>query len=99
MLELLNIRFTYSLRNSHQNSEHKSAIVLRISFRGERRDIFTGLYCFKKNWNAFSGTVVRSDKQATTLNQNLSMIIKSAHNSFDEMRLPESFTIMILLTR
>jgi len=31
MLELLNIRFTFSLRTSHQNQDGKSAIVLRVS--------------------------------------------------------------------
>lgn len=34
MLELLNIRFTFSLRTCHQNQDGKSAIVLRVSFRG-----------------------------------------------------------------
>jgi hypothetical protein len=37
MLELLNIRFTFSLRTSHQNHDGKSPIILRVSFRGERR--------------------------------------------------------------
>jgi len=33
MLELLNIRFTFSLRTSHQNENQRSAIVLRIIFQ------------------------------------------------------------------
>ena len=57
MLELLNIRFTFSLRTSHHNQDGKSAIVLRVSFRGERRDIFTGLYCFEKDWERNAGKV------------------------------------------
>lgn len=51
MLELLNIRFKFSLRTSHQNSDGKSAIVLRITFQGQRSDIFTGLYSFDKDWD------------------------------------------------
>jgi Arm DNA-binding domain len=51
MLELLNNRFTFSLRTSHHNQDGKSAIVLRVSFRGERRDVFTGLYCFERDWD------------------------------------------------
>lgn len=48
MLELPNIRFTFSLPTGHQNEDGKSAIILRVIFRGERRDIFTGLYCLTK---------------------------------------------------
>jgi hypothetical protein len=59
MLELLNIRFSYSLRTSHQNADGKSAITLRVTFRGERRDVFTGLYCFDKDWDRSSGKVLK----------------------------------------
>ena len=51
MLELLNIRFAFSLRTSHHNQDGKSAIVLRVSFLCERRDIFTGLYCHDVDWD------------------------------------------------
>lgn len=100
MLELLNVRFTYSLRTSFQNQEGKSPIVLRISFQGERRDVFTGLYCFKKDWDRSNGKVLKSDERAKTLNENLAMIIKSANNSFDEMRFSrEIFTIDELVNK
>ena len=94
MTELLNIGFTYSCRTSFSNKEGKSPIVLRIAFRGERRDIFTGLYCLPKDWNASSKNVFRSDKTASSLNKNLEMILQSAKNSFDEMRFSrDGFTI------
>ena len=100
MLELLNIRFSFSLRTSHLNIDGKSAIVLRVSFRGERRDIFTGLYCSKKDWKPESGQVARSCKNAITLNQNLEMILQSAKNSFDEMRFSrQGFTIGELIDK
>ena len=38
MEELLNVGFTYSCRTYFSNKEGKSPIVLRIAFRGERRD-------------------------------------------------------------
>lgn len=94
MAELLNISFTFSCRTSHDNKEGKSPIVLRITFRGERRDIFTGLYCFKQHWDASSKRISRLEKQANTINKNLEMILQSAKNSFDEMRFSRQvFTI------
>jgi len=100
MLQLLNIRFTFSCRTSHQNGEGKSAIVLRVTFRCERRDLFTGIYCFSKDWDASNGRVLRTDKTATILNNNLALILKSANNSFDEMRFArESFTIGDLINK
>jgi hypothetical protein len=60
MLERLNIRFTFSLRTSHHNQAGKSAIALRVSFRGESRDIFTGLYCFDNDWDRSECKVAKS---------------------------------------
>lgn len=100
MLELLNIRFTFSLRTSHQNAEGKSAILLRVTFQKERRDVFTGLYCFEKDWDRTVGKVIKSDKNASAINENLAIILKGANNSFDEMRFSrESFTLGELIDK
>ena len=99
-MELLNIRFTFSLRTSHQNQDGKSAIVLWVSFRGDRRDIFTGLYCLEGNWGRSASKVAITDKLAVTLNQNLEMILQSAKNSFDEVKYSrEAFTIGDLIDK
>ena len=50
MLELLDIHFNYLCRTTFQNESGQCPIILRIVFRGERRGIFSGLYCFKDNW-------------------------------------------------
>ena len=100
MLELLNIRFTFSLRTSHQNPDGKSAIVMRITFQGQRRDIFTGLYCFQKDWNKAVGRVKNFEENAKTLNQNLAMILRGAKNSFDELKFSRQvFTMRKLLDK
>lgn len=100
MLELLNIRFTFSLRTSHHNQDGKSAIVLRVIFRGERRDIFTGLYCFEKGWDRSECKVTKSAEKAKTINQNIAMILQSANNSFDEMRFSrQTFTLGELMDK
>jgi hypothetical protein len=100
MLELLNIRFTFSLCTSHQNEAGKSAIVLRVIFRGERRDIFTGLYCLEADWDRSECKVAKAAEKAKTINLNLAMILQSANNSFDEMRFSrETFTIGELMNK
>ncbi|MEP7377602.1 MAG: site-specific integrase [Chitinophagaceae bacterium] len=99
-MQLLNIRFTFSLRTSHQNQDGKSAIVLRVSFRGERRDIFTGLYCLELDWDRSATQVAKSDKRASAVNKNLGMILQSAKNSFDELKFSrETFTIGDLMEK
>lgn len=42
-MESLDIRFTYLLRSTHQNAKGELSVVLRVNYRCERRDIFTGL--------------------------------------------------------
>ena len=43
MQQLLNIRFSFLCRTTRSNADGKNLIVFRISFRSERRDIFTDL--------------------------------------------------------
>jgi hypothetical protein len=59
MLELLNIPINFLCRRTCKNDDDKYPIVMRIIYKGERREIFTGLYCGKKEWD--SNTIVHSD--------------------------------------
>ena len=86
MLELLDIRFTFSRRTAHQNTEGKSPIAMRITFHGQRSDISTGLYCFQTDWDGETGRVKSSDDNARMLNENLAMIRHGAKNIFDELK-------------
>lgn len=86
MLALLDVRFTFICRTSHQNDKGKSPIVLRIVFRGQRRDVFTGLYCSKANWLGSEIKVAKAEKAASTINRNLELIYRKAMNCFDEFR-------------
>ena len=100
MLELLNVHFSFYCRTSHSNKEGKSPIALRVGLRGERRDIFTGIYCFKQDWDATSGKVIKTEKLASALNQNLSMILESAKHCFDELKFSRKvFTIGELINK
>src|SRR5262245_35623225 len=86
MLELLNIRFSYLCRTTRKNEQGKSPVVLRIIFRGERRDIFTGLWCFKCNWDNENSKVKKNEEQAISVNQNLDLIKRKAIFAFDELK-------------
>jgi hypothetical protein len=93
MLELLNVRFTLK-------SRWKIPYCVAHFFRGERRDVFTGLYCFEKDWDHGAGKVNKSEERMKTLNQNPEMILQSAKNSFDEMKFSrETFTIGELIDK
>lgn len=84
MLELLNIRFSYFLRATRKNLEGQSPVILRIIFRGERRDIFTGLYCDDKDWDSKSGRLPK-EKRNQAFNSNLELIQRKAYQVFEEM--------------
>ncbi|MBL7744573.1 MAG: phage integrase SAM-like domain-containing protein [Chitinophagaceae bacterium] len=86
MTKLLNIRFTFACRTSHVNKEGKCPLILRVIFGGQRREIFTGLYCLSINWNTTEQTVERGESSAKTLNQNLSLILRKAIDAFDELK-------------
>lgn len=94
MAELLNIRFSFSCRTSHNNQEGKSPVILRIIFRKERRDIFTGLYILSSNWDRQQQRISKEESQHSSLNQNLHLILRKATDAFDELRFSRNpFTI------
>jgi len=86
MLELLNIKFSYFLRSSYQNGEGQLPIVLRVIYRNERRDMFTGLYCLASEWDNKKGSMKGSAKPAIAMKQNLDLIIHKAHEVFENLK-------------
>jgi site-specific recombinase XerD len=100
MLELLDVRFSFLCRSTHQNKEGKNPILLRLSFRNSRRDIFTGLYCSRKYWDSKEARVMRGDKEALAINRNLEIIRRKANDVFDSLRFSgEDFSIDELLNK
>ncbi|HTE25388.1 site-specific integrase [Flavitalea sp.] len=86
MQQLLNIRFSFLCRKTRANSEGKNPIVFRITYRQERRDIFSGLYCDFKDWDAESGRLKHLNKQSAALNNNLELIKRKANDLFDQFK-------------
>jgi hypothetical protein len=85
-MELLNIRFHFLCRSTYANSDGHSPIVLRVIFRGQRKDIFTGLYCDVQDWDPTSQQVFNAEKNSTTINKNLELIARKAHGCFEQLK-------------
>ena len=83
MLALLDIRFSFLCRATHTNEDGKHPIVLRINFRKNRKDKFTGLSCSKEAWNSQNGRLHNIGKDAITINKNLELILRKSNNAFD----------------
>lgn len=85
-MELLHVRFSFLCRSTRANEEGKSPLVLRILYRGERRDIFTGLYCDKKEWNPKNLRLHRLNKTCGAINNNLDLIQRKAFEVFEQLK-------------
>jgi site-specific recombinase XerD len=93
MLELLNIRIGFINRKSHANEEGKFPIILRVTYRDQRRDSFTGLYCDRDDWDVRNGRVYFT-KSTIGINRNLEVIHRKALDAFDKLKFAgEPFTI------
>jgi len=86
MPELLDVRFSFFCRTSHKNKEGRHPIILRITFRGGHRDIFTGLYCSKEDWDSDTSRVLKTDKEGISKNRNLDTILRKTNDVFDSFR-------------
>jgi site-specific recombinase XerD len=86
MLELLNIRISFLCRRTYKNDENKYPIVMRIVYRCERRDIFTGLYCGKKEWDSKHNRLFRLDKYSNAVNENLDLIQRKTFEAFENLK-------------
>ena len=85
-MEFLNIRFSFICRTTRRNDDNKCPIILRINYRSERRDIYTGLYCDPENWDCKTGKLSTVSKVSPAFNKNLDLIVHKAHQAFDELR-------------
>ena len=99
-MHLLDIRFSFLCLGTHLNEQGKNPVILRIHFNNNRRDLFTGLYCYKIDWDAANNKVLKTDKSFHAINQNLDVILRNATNDFDAMRFSrENFSIDELIDK
>jgi len=99
MQQLMHIHFSFLCRSKRSNKKGESPIVLRIIY-SERRDLHTGLYCVKDDWDIEAGSVKSHCKQPSTINRNLELINHQALNRYDELKFSGNpFTIDELVNK
>jgi hypothetical protein len=84
--QLIDMKFLFFCRATYANKQGLSPIVLRIIYRGQRADIFTGLNCNPDSWNATSQRVSGKDKTTSVINENLDDVTLRCKEKFDEMK-------------
>ena len=82
----MQVHFNFLLRQNRVNKLGESPIVLRIIFRGERRDLYTGLYCKIQEWDSYTGMMNPLSKKSISINKNLDIIKFKAIQIFDELK-------------
>lgn len=100
MVSLLNVHFSFLCRTGRSNKKGESPIVFRVIYRDQRRDLYSGLYCNSRDWNAQFERVGPKNNQAETINQNLEKIKFNAIQLFDQLKLAGlPFTLDDLISR
>ena len=82
----LDIRFSFFCRSSYTNKSGSNPIVLRITYRSQRKDIFTGLSCLPHQWDAVSQRVKGRGRTATQINGNLDYFNLQCKEQFDSLK-------------
>ncbi len=94
----LEIHFTFFCRSTRQLENQESPIVFRTIYRGQRKDVFTGLSCPPKFWLKEEKRVSHKHKPAPEINKQLQSILFSATQSFQNLKFArEEFSIDELL--
>jgi site-specific recombinase XerD len=90
----LEIYFTFYVRSSVRYQEGGCPIVFRVNYRGERKDIFTGLTCPPAMWLKNERAVKHEYPGSTVINKNLHQILAQAEHHFQRLKfMGEEFTI------
>lgn len=96
----LNAHFSFLCRTGRRNKKGESPIVLRVIYRDQRREIYSGLYCVVSQWSPEFEKVKVKEKRDETINNNLEKIKFNAIQIFDQLRMAGApFTIDELVGR
>jgi hypothetical protein len=84
--EAIDLRISFMLRRTTLNEEGKSPIVVRVSYRDEIRDTFTGLYVEDRFWIKRVGKVEPNNPKASVINGKLSKLAHRVYEHFEELK-------------
>jgi site-specific recombinase XerD len=90
----LDIQISFFCRSTHTYENGENPIVMRIGYRGQRRDIFTGLACPPQFWLTEMYLVSPKYKPGATINKNLMAMQTNALQAFNIHKMKdEEFTL------
>jgi site-specific recombinase XerD len=90
----IDIQLSFFCRSTHQYKNGENPIVMRVVYREQRADIFTGLTCPPKYWVPDMYLVNPKYKLGSTINKNLTDIQINAIQAFNLLKLrDEEFTL------
>lgn len=90
----MEIHFNFLLRASHKYANRDSPIVFRIVFRGQRKDVFTGIGCPVEHWMKNERVVSHQHPASAEINRQLQKVLATADNAFQKLKFSgEEFTL------
>ena len=90
----LEIYFNFFCRTTRKLENKENPIVLRIVYRGQRKDVFTGLSCPSKYWLKGERMVSHKHIPAPEINRQIQSILMNANQAFQNIKYTrDEFTI------
>jgi len=90
----LDLTLSFYCRLNRIKSNGECPIILRILFRGEKREIYSGQFCPPDYWNADFDRVEPRYEKAKEVNERFDKILKKVEADLDKLRYTEEeFTI------
>ncbi|MEO5891278.1 MAG: site-specific integrase [Ferruginibacter sp.] len=83
---MLDINLHFFCRGGHQYKNGLNPVVLRITYRKERKDILTGLSCSKENWLPDLQQVRSDQKTISPVNKEIFNILHKVKERFHELK-------------
>ena len=86
MTRMLNIHVSFILRRNRKNKMGESPVVLRIIYKCQRTDLFTGLYCKSEYWDSDYERMNLRIPHAKNLNDNIDLIRHNVLEDFHALK-------------
>ncbi len=84
--QFLEMECVFHCRTSYKNKEGKNPIILRITLRDNRKDLFTGIYCKKSSWDNAVQRIKNNFEDAAALNQKLERLLFECNEHFNALK-------------
>lgn len=97
---LFELNISFLLRTSYRFPNGEHPIVLRLKYRGAKKDVNTGLKVLPENWLSGAGCVIPKARKAVAINQQLHEISHRCKTVFEKLKtLYGDFSLNELIAR